>query len=278
MDKIIYGNEVAREIRSELKKKIEDLKRAPHLVVILVGNNPASETYVGGKEKACAQVGMKSSVVRMDDSISEETLIQKIDELNSDHSVDGILVQLPLPKHINELNVLERIDINKDVDGFHPMNVGRLSIGEDAIVSCTPLGIMRLLESVGMDDLSAKHVVVMGRSNIVGKPMVQLLLKKNATLSIVHSKTENIKEITKQADILIVAVGQERLVDETYIKDGVTIIDVGIHRTENGLCGDVNFDRVIDKVEHITPVPKGVGPMTIAMLLENTLECYRRNS
>lgn len=278
MDKIIYGNEVAREIRSELKKKIEDLKRAPHLVVILVGNNPASETYVGGKEKACAQVGMKSSVVRMDDSISEETLIQKIDELNSDRSVDGILVQLPLPKHINELNVLERIDINKDVDGFHPMNVGRLSIGEDAIVSCTPLGIMRLLESVGMDDLSAKHVVVMGRSNIVGKPMVQLLLKKNATLSIVHSKTENIKEITKQADILIVAVGQERLVDETYIKDGVTIIDVGIHRTENGLCGDVNFDRVIDKVEHITPVPKGVGPMTIAMLLENTLECYRRNS
>lgn len=278
MDKIIYGNEVAREIRSELKKKIEDLKRAPHLVVILVGNNPASETYVGGKEKACAQVGMKSSVVRMDDSISEETLIQKIDELNSDRSVDGILVQLPLPKHINELNVLERIDINKDVDGFHPMNVGKLSIGEDAIVSCTPLGIMRLLESVGMDDLSAKHVVVMGRSNIVGKPMVQLLLKKNATLSIVHSKTENIKEITKQADILIVAVGQERLVDETYIKDGVTIIDVGIHRTENGLCGDVNFDRVIDKVEHITPVPKGVGPMTIAMLLENTLECYRRNS
>lgn len=278
MDKIIYGNEVAREIRSELKKKIEDLKRAPHLVVILVGNNPASETYVGGKEKACAQVGMKSSVVRMDDSISEEALIQKIDELNSDRSVDGILVQLPLPKHINELNVLERIDINKDVDGFHPMNVGKLSIGEDAIVSCTPLGIMRLLESVGMDDLSAKHVVVMGRSNIVGKPMVQLLLKKNATLSIVHSKTENIKEITKQADILIVAVGQERLVDETYIKDGVTIIDVGIHRTENGLCGDVNFDRVIDKVEHITPVPKGVGPMTIAMLLENTLECYRRNS
>lgn len=278
MDKVIYGNEVAREIRSELKKKIEDLKRAPHLVVILVGNNPASETYVGGKEKACAQVGMKSSVVRMDDSISEETLIQKIDELNSDRSVDGILVQLPLPKHINELNVLERIDINKDVDGFHPMNVGRLSIGEDAIVSCTPLGIMRLLESVGMDDLSAKHVVVMGRSNIVGKPMVQLLLKKNATLSIVHSKTENIKEITKQADILIVAVGQERLVDETYIKGGVTIIDVGIHRTENGLCGDVNFDRVIDKVEHITPVPKGVGPMTIAMLLENTLECYRRNS
>ncbi|WP_115715892.1 bifunctional methylenetetrahydrofolate dehydrogenase/methenyltetrahydrofolate cyclohydrolase FolD [Amedibacterium intestinale] len=279
MGKIIYGNEVAKTVKDDLKKDLDRLKkegkRLPKLVVVLVGNNVASVSYVTGKEKACREIGMENELLRFEESIREEKLLEVVENLNKDDSVDGILVQLPLPKHIDESKVLQAIDPEKDVDGFHPVNVGKLLLQEDGFLSCTPKGILRLLESIGMSDLSGKKAVVIGRSNIVGKPVAQLLLNKHATVTICHSRTEHIEEITSQADILIVSVGSPRLVKANWIKEGAIVIDVGINRDEhNKLCGDVDFQEVEPKTSYITPVPKGVGPMTIAMLLENTWESY----
>lgn len=279
MGKIIYGNEVAKTVKDDLKKDLDRLKkegkRLPKLVVVLVGNNVASVSYVTGKEKACKEIGMENELLRFEESIREEKLLEVVENLNKDDSVDGILVQLPLPKHIDESKVLQAIDPEKDVDGFHPVNVGKLLLQEDGFLSCTPKGILRLLESIGLSDLSGKKAVVIGRSNIVGKPVAQLLLNKHATVTICHSRTEHIEEITSQADILIVSVGSPRLVKANWIKEGAIVIDVGINRDEhNKLCGDVDFQEVEPKTSYITPVPKGVGPMTIAMLLENTWESY----
>ena len=279
MGKIIYGNEVAKTVKDDLKKDLDRLKkegkRLPKLVVVLVGNNVASVSYVTGKEKACKEIGMENELLRFEESIREEKLLEVVENLNKDDSVDGILVQLPLPKHIDESKVLQAIDPEKDVDGFHPVNVGKLLLQEDGFLSCTPKGILRLLESIGLSDLSGKKAVVIGRSNIVGKPVAQLLLNKHATVTICHSRTEHIEEITSQADILIVSVGSPRLVKANWVKEGAIVIDVGINRDEhNKLCGDVDFQEVEPKTSYITPVPKGVGPMTIAMLLENTWESY----
>ena len=279
MGKIIYGNEVAKTVKDDLKKDLDRLKkegkRLPKLVVVLVGNNVASVSYVTGKEKACKEIGMENELLRFEENIREEKLLEVVENLNKDDSVDGILVQLPLPKHIDESKVLQAIDPEKDVDGFHPVNVGKLLLQEDGFLSCTPKGILRLLESIGLSDLSGKKAVVIGRSNIVGKPVAQLLLNKHATVTICHSRTEHIEEITSQADILIVSVGSPRIVKANWIKEGAIVIDVGINRDEhNKLCGDVDFQEVEPKTSYITPVPKGVGPMTIAMLLENTWESY----
>lgn len=281
MDKIVYGNVIAQKVKDQIKVEIDQLKeegkRLPHLVVILVGNDVGSKSYVAGKEKASIAVGMQNSTLRYEDTISENELIQVIQELNYDDNVDGILVQLPLPKHIDTNRVLFSINPDKDVDGFHPYNIGKMLIGEETVLPCTPKGIMKILEEIGYDDLSGKKAVVIGRSNIVGKPIAQLLLNKNATVTITHSRTKDIEKTTRQADIVIAAVGVAKLVKGDWIKEGAVVIDVGINRGEDGkLCGDVDFDDCIDKVKFITPVPKGIGPMTIAMLLENTLEAYRQ--
>ena len=283
MGKIIYGNEVAKTVKDDLKKDLDRLKkegkRLPKLVVVLVGNNVASVSYVTGKEKACREIGMENELLRFEESIREEKLLEVVENLNKDDSVDGILVQLPLPKHIDESKVLQAIDPEKDVDGFHPVNVGKLLLQEDGFLSCTPKGILRLLESIGLSDLSGKKAVVIGRSNIVGKPVAQLLLNKHATVTICHSRTEHIEEITSQADILIVSVGSPRLVKANWVKEGAIVIDVGINRDEEGkLCGDVDFDQVKDKVGMITPVPGGVGPMTITMLMEQTYQAALRSA
>lgn len=279
MATVVYGSEIAKSVKAELKEKVDQLrekgKRIPKLVVILVGNNQASVSYVTGKEKACKEVGMESVLLRLPETVSEEELLSHIETLNQDNTVDGILVQLPLPKGIDEHKVLLQISPDKDVDGFHPYNIGKMLLQEDTFISCTPKGIIRILESIGYDDLSGKRAVVIGRSNIVGKPVAQLLMNKNATVTVCHSRTENIKEITSQADILIASVGKARLVKKDWVKQGAVVIDVGINRDENNkMCGDVDFDDVLDKVSYITPVPKGVGPMTIAMLMENTVESY----
>lgn len=279
MEKVVYGSEIAQSIKDDLKSKMDELKlanqRLPHLVVVFVGNDVGSTSYVKGKEKACIAIGMENTTVRYDESISEEELLNKIDELNKDDTVDGILVQLPLPKHINENKVLFRIDPSKDVDGFHPYNIGKMLIGEDTFLPCTPKGIIRILETIGYNDLSGKRAVVVGRSNIVGKPIAQLLLNKNATVTITHSKTVDVEKVCAEADIVIAAVGQPKLIKKSWLKKDAVVIDVGVNRGEdNKLCGDVDFDDCLDTVKYITPVPKGVGPMTIAMLLENTLESY----
>jgi len=281
MNKIIYGNEVAKKVKDKIKEEVNALKakgkRLPCLVVVLVGNDVGSKSYVAGKEKASLNVGIQNRTLYFDETLSEQELIHVIDKLNKDQDVDGILVQLPLPKHINTNRVLFHIDPKKDVDGFHPYNIGKMLIGEDTLLPCTPKGIIKLLEEIGYDDLSGKKAVVIGRSNIVGKPIAQLLLNKNATVSITHSKTKDIEGITKQADIVIAAVGVAKLVKHTWLKEGAVVIDVGVNRGIDGkLCGDVDFDDCIDKVSYITPVPKGVGPMTIAMLLENTMEVYKQ--
>lgn len=279
MSIIVYGSEIANGIKEELKMKIDQLakrgKRIPKLVVVLVGNNQASLSYVKGKEKACQAIGMENVLLQLPEDICEKALLETIQKLNEDICVDGILVQLPLPAHIDESKILLQIEPYKDVDGFHPFNIGKLLLNKETFISCTPKGILRILESIGLDDLSGKRVVVIGRSNIVGKPLAQLLLNKHATITICHSKTKDIQSITSQADILIAAVGKRKLVTRNWIKEGAVVIDVGIHRDENNkMCGDVDFDDVLGKVSYITPVPKGVGPMTIAMLLENTLEAY----
>lgn len=281
MATVVYGSEIAKDIKADLKICIDQLKeqgkRVPKLVVILVGDNQASISYVTGKEKACQAIGMENILLCLPETTSEEELLAKVEELNQDASVDGILVQLPLPSHIDEHKVLLQISPDKDVDGFHPYNVGKLLLQEDTFVSCTPKGIIRILETIGFDDLSGKKAVVIGRSNIVGKPVAQLLMNKNATVTVCHSRTAGIEEITAQADILVASVGKARLVKKNWVKKGAVVIDVGINRDENNkMCGDVDFDDVLDQAGYITPVPKGVGPMTIAMLLENTLESYRK--
>lgn len=282
MAEIIYGNEVAADIKAELKIKVDELKakqkRLPRLVVVLVGDNPASMSYVKGKEKACQAIGMENELISLPVQTTQEELLDVVKQLNNDQNVDGILVQLPLPKHIDENEVLFAIDPSKDVDGFHPYNIGKMMMGVKTFLPCTPKGIMELLKRIGYEDLSGKKAVVIGRSNIVGKPVAQLLLNAHATVTIAHSRTADIKEITKEADILIVAVGKAKFVKADWVKEGAVIIDVGINRNENQkLCGDVDFEDVKDHCSYITPVPKGVGPMTIAMLLSNTLEAYENH-
>lgn len=277
MAKIIDGKAISAAIKEEVKEEVLRLKnkgREVTLAVIQVGNNPASTVYVGNKKKACEYVGIKSLAYELPEETTEAELLSLIDKLNKDDSVNGILVQLPLPKQIDEDKIIEAIVPSKDVDGFHPMNVGALSIGKKGFISCTPYGIIKLLERSNID-IAGKHCVIVGRSNIVGKPMSMLLLRENGTVTIVHSKTKNIKEITKQADILVVAIGKQKFINDEYVKDGAVVIDVGINRDENNkLCGDVDYDAVFDKVEAITPVPGGVGPMTIAMLMNNCVEAY----
>ncbi len=277
---IIDGKKISQKRKDELKIKIDTLKqqgrRIPQLVVILLGNDQASQTYVRNKEKGCSYVGMLSQVLRLDETTSEEELIQIIQRLNNDENVDGILVQLPLPQHIHEDKVINIIDPAKDVDGFHPMNVAKLVLGQEGLIPCTPKGMIILLDEIEYD-LTGKEVVVVGRSNIVGKPISLLCLQKNATVTIAHSKTAHLKEVCQRADVLIAAIGKAKFFTKDYIKDGAVVLDVGINRDENNrLCGDVDFADVKDKVSFITPVPGGVGPMTIAMLLENTLEAYMK--
>lgn len=279
MEKIVYGSVVADKVKSDVRNYIgqlkEEGKRFPHLVVILIGSNQASQAYVRGKGRDCEEVGIQNTTLRYDD-ISEQELLEKIEALNADTAVDGILVQLPLPEHINEKRVLETISPLKDVDGFHPQNVGKMYIGEKTFLPCTPKGIIRILEELGFDDLTGKKAAVFGRSNIVGKPIAKLLLDKNATVTICHSKTKNIIEEARQADIIVSAMGQAKLVKKEWIKEGAVVIDVGMNRDDQGkLCGDVDLQDVIDRVSHITPVPGGVGLITRAMLLENTIEAYQ---
>ncbi|MBR2517604.1 bifunctional methylenetetrahydrofolate dehydrogenase/methenyltetrahydrofolate cyclohydrolase FolD [Geobacillus sp.] len=276
---IISGAEMAATIRAGLAEETAKLKESgvePGLAVILVGDDPASHSYVKGKQKACAEVGIRSFLYTFPASISEEELLAKIRELNGDPAVHGILVQLPLPEHIREWSVIETIAPEKDVDGFHPINVGKMMIGQPAFLPCTPHGVLVMVKSAGID-IAGKHVVVVGRSNIVGKPVGQLFLREHATVTYAHSKTPDLPAVTRQADILIVAVGKARLIGPDHVKPGAVVIDVGVNRLESGkLCGDVDFDAVKEVAGYITPVPKGVGPMTITMLLHNTIEAARQ--
>lgn len=269
----IDGKEVAAQVTENVKKRVEILKEkgiTPGLAVVLVGNNSASQTYVNNKAKTCERLGMYSVMVTLDENVSEEELLQNVEVLNNDEKIHGILVQLPLPKHINEDRVISAISPLKDVDGFHPENVGKMMIGQQTFIPCTPFGVMKLLEYSDID-VAGKHAVIIGRSNIVGKPMGQLLLQKDATVTYCHSKTKDLRAMTKQADILVVALGRAKMIDASYIKDGAVVIDVGINRDENNkLCGDVDFESAKEVASKITPVPGGVGPMTIAMLMENT--------
>lgn len=278
MSIILDGKELSKRIRLEVKNETETLVqkygKAPHLVVILIGDNPASQSYVKMKERACEKAGIRSTVIRRDSSITENELINIIYALNEDIDVQAILLQLPIPKHINEEKVINLIDPLKDVDGFTNDHVGRLNKGLDALVPCTPLGVMSLLKAYDIQ-LEGKNAVVMGRSQIVGKPMASLLLKENATVTITHSKTEDLSAITNQADILVVAIGKPKMIDASYVKEDAVVIDVGISRVDGKISGDVDFESVKDKVKYITPVPGGVGPMTIATLLKNTLKCYK---
>ncbi|MBK0062469.1 MULTISPECIES: bifunctional methylenetetrahydrofolate dehydrogenase/methenyltetrahydrofolate cyclohydrolase FolD [unclassified Acinetobacter] len=281
-DKIIDGKTTAQQVLDEVKYEVVKMKQQgiePCLAVILVGEDPASHVYVRNKVEKAEFVGMRSLEFRFEVDLNQEQLLAKIDELNADTRVHGILVQLPLPKHINETDVLQRIDPQKDVDGFHSENVGGLSQGRDVLTPCTPTGCIRLLKDSLGDDLSGLHAVVAGRSNIVGKPMAALLLKENCTVTIVHSKTKNIQQVCQQADILVAAVGRPKMITASYVKADAVVIDVGINRIlENGknrLVGDVDFDDVLPIVSAITPVPGGVGPMTIAYLMKNTLHAAK---
>ena len=277
---IIDGKEMAEKIRDEIKAKVDKLDRKPGLATVLVGENPASKVYVNMKNIACEKIGFHNEKILLDKDVSEEELIDTVNNLNSDPKIDGILVQLPLPKQIDETKVLQTVSPCKDVDGFHPISLGHLMYGNNTVVPCTPRGIMKLIESV--TDIEGKNAVVVGRSNIVGKPVAHLLLQKNATVTICHSRTKDLKAVTKEADILVVAVGKAKLVTADMIKKGAVVIDVGVNRVDDDsekgyhLEGDVDFENVEKIASHITPVPKGVGPMTIAMLLENTLEAYLR--
>ena len=272
---IIDGKRISQEIKDELKDKVEALKAVGEkaaLAVVQVGNDPASCVYVNNKKKACAYIGIESLSFELEEETTEEELLELIKRLNEDEKVHGILVQLPLPKHINEDKIIQAISPKKDVDGFHPENVGKLVIGEKGFVSCTPAGVIQLLKRSNIE-IAGKNCVVVGRSNIVGKPMALLMLRENATVTIAHSKTQNLKELCKTADILIVAIGKPRFITSEYIKEGAVVIDVGIHRDENNkLCGDVKYEDVVEIASAITPVPGGVGPMTIAMLMNNCVE------
>tara|TARA_B100000427_G_scaffold111108_1_gene92112 strand:- start:430 stop:1275 length:846 start_codon:yes stop_codon:yes gene_type:complete len=277
---LIDGKKEAANLREELKKEVSQLKtkynKVPGLTVILIGDLAPSQIYVRNKEKSAKEVGLKSEVVKYSDSVEEITILKKIDELNKDETVSGILVQLPLPKHINKKKVIEAIIPEKDVDGFHPMNVGNLSSGYESSVPCTPLGCYLLIKKVE-PNLSGKKAVVIGRSNLNGKPMTQLLLKENCTVTITHSKTKDLKGECLKGDIVVAAVGIPELVKGDWIKKDSIVIDVGINKTEKGIVGDVAFDEVSKIAKAITPVPGGVGPMTIACLLKNTIECFKRS-
>lgn len=278
MAKCIDGKAISAQIKEEVKKRVAGLKeqgREVTLAVILVGSDPASAVYVGNKKKACEYTGIRSLSYELPEETSQEELLSLIEKLNEREDVNGILVQLPLPSHIDEDRVIRAIDPHKDVDGFHPQNVGALCIGEEGFVSCTPAGIIELLRRSGIE-IAGKECVVVGRSNIVGKPMALLLLRENGTVTIAHSRTKELKDVTKRADILIVAVGKPRMITAEYIKEGATVIDVGIHRMENNkLCGDVDYESVEPLCSAITPVPGGVGPMTIAMLMYNCVTAVK---
>ena len=286
--KLIDGKALAAKIRADMKVKVAQLEAEhgyrPGLAVVLVGENPASQVYVRNKIKACEEAGIRSIEKRLPESTSEEELLNLVRSLNEDPSVDGILVQLPLPKHISDLKVIDTISPDKDVDGFHVNSAGRLLVGRPGFRPCTPAGIAEMLDSIGFDctgkravvvgrsNIVGKHAVVVGRSNIVGKPMALMLLERNATVTIAHSRTKDLPAVCREADLLVVAVGRAKLVTADYVKEGAVVIDVGMDRDENGkLCGDVNTESVLEKASYVTPVPGGVGPMTIAMLLTNTV-------
>lgn len=275
---IINGKELSMELKQSMKEEVALLHKQnikPHLSVVLVGNNPASRSYVNGKKRASEEIGMSSEIIELPESISQNELLDVISQLNNDNRVHGILVQLPLPKHIDVQQIIEAINPKKDVDGFHPINIGRMMTGQDTFLPCTPFGIIQMLHSRNIP-IAGQHAVIIGRSNIVGKPVGQLLLNENATVTYCHSKTKDMKSITKLADILIVAVGRANMIDKDYIKDGAVVIDVGINRLDDGsLTGDVDFDSASEKASYITPVPKGVGPMTITMLLQNTIKAAK---
>jgi len=278
MPLLIDGKKISTEIKDELKVTVEELKKQgveTCLAVIQVGDDPASSIYVRNKKRACAYVGIESLSYELPEETTEEQLVKLVKELNENDNVHGVLVQLPLPKHINADTIIRTISPDKDVDGFHPESVGRLCIGEPGFVSCTPAGIIQLLKRSGIE-IEGKECVVVGRSNIVGKPMSILLLRENGTVTITHSRTKDLKEVTGRADILVVAIGKPKFITADYVKEGAVVIDVGMHRNEeNKLCGDVDFDDIKDKVSAITPVPGGVGPMTIAMLMYNCVEAAK---
>ena len=277
---IIDGKKTAADLRLNLKNEVDNLKKkfnkVPGLTVILIGEYAPSKIYVRNKEKSAIEIGLKSEIVKYPDTVDEKTVLAKINELNKDENVSGILVQLPLPKHIDNKKIIDTIDPNKDVDGFHPNNVGNLSSGYESSIPCTPLGCHLLIKKIE-PNLNGKKAVVLGRSNLNGKPMTQLLLKENCTVTIAHSKTKNLKEECLKADILVVAVGIPKLVKGDWVKKGSIVIDVGINKTDEGIVGDVDFEEVSKFAKAITPVPGGVGPMTIACLLKNTIECFKRS-
>ena len=278
---IIDGKKISTEIKDECREKVAKYKEEGIeicMAVIQVGNDPASSVYVNNKKKACEYIGIKSLSYHMEEDTTEEELLELIEKLNEDDSVRGILVQLPLPKSISEDKVLMAISPKKDVDGFHPMNVGNLCIGRKGFLSCTPAGVIELLKRYNIE-IAGKECVVVGRSNIVGKPMSILLLRENGTVTITHSRTKDLKEVCKRADILVAALGKPKFITDEYVKDGAVVIDVGIHRNENNkLCGDVDFEKVAPKCSAITPVPGGVGPMTIAMLMKNCVDSVEINA
>ena len=277
---IINGKQIAADLRLKLKNEVDNLKfkfnKIPSLTVILVGEDAPSKIYVKNKEKSAKEIGLKSEIIKYPDTTNEKIILDKIHELNKDDTVSGILVQLPLPKHINTKKVIDAINPDKDVDGFHPKNVGNLSIGHESSVPCTPQGCLKLIKSIE-PDLSGKKAVVLGRSNLNGKPMMQLLLNENCTVTIAHSKTKNLKEECLKADILVVAVGIPKLVKGDWVKKDSIVIDVGINKTDKGIIGDVDFEQASKFAKAITPVPGGVGPMTIACLLKNTIDSFKRS-
>lgn len=278
MSQLIDGKALSLSLKEKMKVEVAEIRekygRVPCLAVIIVGDNPASRSYVRGKIKACEFTGMDSRLIELPEDVKESALLDVIAKLNADKDVDGILVQLPLPKHIDEDRVIDAIALEKDVDGFHPGNVAKLWLGRPCIVPCTPKGIIAMIESTGIE-ISGKKAVVVGRSNIVGKPVAKLLLDRNATVTIAHSRTANLPEVCREADILVAAVGRPKMITADMIKPGAVVIDVGINRTDDGkLVGDVDFEAASEVAEHITPVPGGVGPMTITMLMANTIECF----
>ena len=281
MGQIISGKELSKTIREEVKEQVialtEKYNRVPHLAVVLVGDDPASKSYVRAKERACKRAMMKSTVILKSEDTSEKELLQIIEDLNNDNDVDGILVQLPLPKQIDEDKVIDAIKLEKDVDGFHPLNLAYMHLGRHAILPATPKGIMTMIKRSNIS-LKGKKALVIGRSNIVGKPVAMMLLKEHATVTIAHSRTLNLKEECLASDIIVAAVGRPKIITEDMVKEGAVIIDVGVNRVDGKLVGDVDFEALKDKVSYITPVPGGVGPMTITSLLQNTLECYERRT
>lgn len=279
MTEILDGKNLAKKIKSEIKEEVAQLKaktgKAPGLAIVLVGENPASKIYVNSKIKGCKEIGIESFAHFLPEDVTEEKLLTIIDELNRDERVNGILVQLPLPAHINEQKVIAAIALEKDVDGFKPENLGLLFLNDKrSLHSCTPAGIMRLLDEYKID-LCGLDAVIVGRSNIVGKPLAGLFINRSATVTLCHSRTKNLKEKTRNADVVVMAVGKAKLLTEDMVKDGAIIVDVGINRTESGLVGDVDFEKVAPKAKYITPVPGGVGPMTVAMLFHNTLKAFK---